>query len=166
MEVFIQLAGEEIAVRQVSDCWEVNGVPVMPDIIQTDAHSWHLVLNERSFRIIVGERDGNGRLLSMQVNGKPVHTELIRPLDKLLKSMGMDASKSKKANDMKAPMPGLIRDVKVQTGMELKAGDPVLVLEAMKMENILKAPSDAIVKSIHVTTGDKVEKNTVLVTFE
>jgi biotin carboxyl carrier protein len=166
MEVFIQLGGEEIAVRQVADSWEVNGVAVQPDIIQTDAHSWHVVLNDRSFRIIVDEHDANGRSVSMQVNGKPVQAERIRPLDKLLKSMGMDAAKSKKANDMKAPMPGLIRDVKVQVGMELKAGDPVLVLEAMKMENILKAPSDAVIKSIHVETGDKVEKNTVLVTFE
>jgi len=166
MEVFIQLGGEEIAVRQVADSWEVNGVAVQPDIIQTDAHSWHVILNERSFRIIVGECDANGRSVSMQVNGKPLQAELIRPLDKLLKSMGMDAAKSKKANDMKAPMPGLIREVKVQVGMELKAGDPVLVLEAMKMENILKAPSDAVIKSIHVATGDKVEKNAVLVTFE
>jgi len=166
MEIFIQLEGEEFCVRQDSDVWEVNGNSVQPDIIQTDAHSWHLLLNGRSFRIIIGERDSSGKIVSMQVNGKPVQAELIRPIDKLLKSMGIDSAKTKKANDMKAPMPGLIREVKVQVGTELKAGDPVLVLEAMKMENVLKAPADAVIKSIQVVSGDKVEKNTVLVVFE
>ena len=56
-------------------------------------------------------------------------------------------------------------EVSVTEGQELKKGDKVLVLEAMKMENILKAPDDAVVKKVHVAKGNTVEKNAVLITF-
>jgi biotin carboxyl carrier protein len=59
-------------------------------------------------------------------------------------------------------MPGLVLKVLVTEGQEFKKGDNLLVLEAMKMENILKAPTDGIVKSIKIKPGDKVDKNEVL----
>ena len=62
-------------------------------------------------------------------------------------------------------MPGLIIDLKVKDGDQVKAGDPLLILEAMKMENIIKSPGDATVKSVKVTMGEGVEKNQVLIEF-
>ena len=59
-------------------------------------------------------------------------------------------------------MPGLVLKVLVNEGQEFKKGDNLLVLEAMKMENILKAPVDGTVKGIKIKAGDKVEKNEVL----
>jgi biotin carboxyl carrier protein len=53
----------------------------------------------------------------------------------------------------------------VESGQMIKKGDAIVVLEAMKMENILKSPADGIVKKVHVTKGDKVEKNQVMVNF-
>jgi acetyl/propionyl-CoA carboxylase alpha subunit len=63
-------------------------------------------------------------------------------------------------------MPGMILDVKVEKGERVRMGDPILVLEAMKMENVLKAPGDAIIKELKVNKGDKVDKNQVMVIFE
>ena len=63
-------------------------------------------------------------------------------------------------------MPGLIWDIKVQVGDVVKAGDVVLVLVAMKMENALKSSGDGVVKSIKVNKGDSVDKNQVLIEFE
>jgi biotin carboxyl carrier protein len=63
-------------------------------------------------------------------------------------------------------MPGLVLDVRVKEGDEVKKGDPLLVLEAMKMENILKSPAHAKIKKINVNKGQAVEKNQVLVSFE
>lgn len=63
-------------------------------------------------------------------------------------------------------MPGLIWDIKVQIGDAVKAGDVVLVLVAMKMENALKSAGDGVVKSIKVNKGDSVDKNQVLIEFE
>ena len=62
-------------------------------------------------------------------------------------------------------MPGLIIDLKVKTGDTVKAGDSLLILEAMKMENMLKSPGDGVVKNVKVKKGDAVEKNQVLIEF-
>ena len=62
-------------------------------------------------------------------------------------------------------MPGLVIDLKVKAGDVVKAGDPLLILEAMKMENILKAAGDATVKNVTVKKGDSVEKGQVLIGF-
>ena len=80
--------------------------------------------------------------------------------------MGIDEVAGKRINDIKAPMPGMVLHVMVQNGQPIKKGDAIVVLEAMKMENILKSPSDGTIKNILVVTGDKVEKNQVMVNFE
>ncbi len=87
-------------------------------------------------------------------------------MDFLLQSMGLDTLNSKKINEIKAPMPGLVLDIKVSEGSVVKKGDVLLVLEAMKMENNLKSPADGIVKKIVAKKGTAVEKNQLLISFE
>jgi pyruvate carboxylase subunit B len=67
---------------------------------------------------------------------------------------------------VKAIMPGSITRVLVEEGAEVSAGDVLLVLEAMKMENELHAPVSGVVKAIHVRPGEAVEMNAVLVEVE
>ena len=67
------------------------------------------------------------------------------------------------AGSVTAPMPGLIVDVTCKLGDKVKAGQPVVILEAMKMQNPLPAPVDGEVKSIHVKSGDSVAVGQVLV---
>ena len=67
---------------------------------------------------------------------------------------------------LKAPMPGLVGRVQVQPGEQVAAGAPLVVLEAMKMENELKAGAPGVVKSVRVVSGEAVEKGQVLVEFE
>lgn len=67
--------------------------------------------------------------------------------------------------DLKSGMPGKIIQIKVKEGDSVQEGDPLLVMEAMKMENELRAPSEAKIKKIHVSGGDAVEKGTVLIEF-
>jgi biotin carboxyl carrier protein len=77
----------------------------------------------------------------------------------------MTSQASGKVNSIKAPMPGLIIDLKVKDGDAVKTGDALLILEAMKMENIIKSPGEGIVKTVKVKKGDSVEKNQVLIEF-
>ena len=62
-------------------------------------------------------------------------------------------------------MPGMVLNILVTEGQDIKKGDPLIVLEAMKMENVLKSPTDGIVKKINVNKGIAVEKNQVLIQF-
>jgi biotin carboxyl carrier protein len=71
-----------------------------------------------------------------------------------------------KANVLKAPMPGLVVKVEVEIGQEVKKGDGLIIVEAMKMENELKASHKGKVKRIKVEQGQAVEKNQVLIEFE
>ena len=65
-----------------------------------------------------------------------------------------------------APMPGTVIKVDVHEGSTVKAGDPLVVLEAMKMETPLRAPFDATVKAVHVGEGDRVAGGAVLVELD
>lgn len=65
-----------------------------------------------------------------------------------------------------AQMPGKIVKVFVEAGQKVKSGEPILIMEAMKMENEMRADSDCIIKEIHVDEGQNVEANTTLVSFE
>ena len=64
-----------------------------------------------------------------------------------------------------APMQGKIVSVKVATGQQVKKGDVILILEAMKMENEVVAPQDGTIASINVSDGDKVESGAVVATL-
>ena len=63
-------------------------------------------------------------------------------------------------------MPGLILEILVTKSVIVKKGDPIIILEAMKMENILTSPKDGVIKNIEVKTQQTVEKNNVLIRFE
>jgi biotin carboxyl carrier protein len=73
---------------------------------------------------------------------------------------------SASVSEIKAPMPGLVLNIMVQEGDEVKKGDNLMILEAMKMENSIKSPIDGTVKNLKVATGDKLEKNQVMITFK
>ena len=78
-----------------------------------------------------------------------------------------DALKHKmKGEVVSAPMPGLVVAVKVEPGQEVKIGEPLLILEAMKMENELRSPVNGRVEKINVTPGNKVEKGERLIVLQ
>ena len=83
----------------------------------------------------------------------------------MLHSLGMDNLASKKVADLKAPMPGLVLEIAVKVGQEVAKGDTLLILEAMKMENVIKSPTDGVIKSIAVNKADTVEKNQLILNF-
>lgn len=64
-----------------------------------------------------------------------------------------------------APMPGTIFDIPVVVGQAVKAGENLIILEAMKMENEIVAPADGTVKTIHVTKGTSVSSGDALITL-
>ena len=63
-------------------------------------------------------------------------------------------------------MPGLILEINVTEGQTVNEGDPLLILEAMKMENVLTSPRNGNIKTISVKQGETVDKNALLIAFE
>ena len=85
--------------------------------------------------------------------------------DQLLAEWGLDESSQKGAPEIHAPMPGLVLSVAVIDGQSVATGEPLLVLEAMKMENEIKATFDAVIQSVQVSPGDAVQKGQILIVF-
>ncbi|MCB9186690.1 MAG: biotin/lipoyl-binding protein [Flavobacteriales bacterium] len=141
----------------------INGKAFNLDISQLGPNIYHVIKDNRSYRLEVLEpADGKARL---KVNGTIYEAETVDKFDALLKSLGMEKGGVSKVNELKAPMPGLVLDVHVNPGDAIKKGDKILVLEAMKMENVIKAPADATVASVEVQKGQTVDKNQVMVRF-
>ncbi len=109
--------------------------------------------------------DKENKQVTLRIQSKKINVKLKEPVDILLEKLGMQNMSTKKVNNLKAPMPGLVAKILVKEGDEVKQGDPLLILEAMKMENVFKAPADVVIKNIKVTEKQAVEKNTELITF-
>ena len=141
----------------------IDGEPFEGDLSQLDQRNFHLIRNGRSYRIEI--LDKKDKQFTIRINDTVIQTDLKDKMDLLLERLGMDHLVQDAVNDINAPMPGLILDVHVSAGDEIQKGDPVLILEAMKMENVIKAAGDGIVKEVTVKKGDSVEKNQVLIRF-
>ena len=114
---------------------------------------------------VIENRMEEGKLL-IKLNHRVFEISKDGPLDELIASLGLDKPKVRKLKQLKAPMPGRVVGVAVSVGSEVQPGDPLLTLEAMKMENVLKAEGTGTVKSIAVTPQQVVEKGEVLIEFE
>lgn len=135
------------------------------DLIRIGTNRFHILKDNRSYTCEVLNADQQKKLFEIIVNGTIYTIEVKDRFSELLKKLGMENSSARKVNQIRSPMPGLVLNIMVEKDQEVKHGDSVLILEAMKMENIIKSPCDGKVKVIRVQIKDAVEKNQVLVEF-
>ncbi|MDX1545163.1 MAG: acetyl-CoA carboxylase biotin carboxyl carrier protein subunit [Christiangramia sp.] len=136
------------------------------DTQETSNSHYHLLKESRSFSAEIFKPDFLNRKYDIKINSNIYAVRIHNDLDQLIDEMGLSLGTAQQINNIKAPMPGLILEVNVKEGDEVKEGDYLLVLEAMKMENTLTAPRDGVVKSVTVTKTDTVEKNQLLIEME
>jgi len=141
------------------------------DLASLDVYSptpghYHLLRNGKSYHIEVLDLDLTNKTIALSVNGRQQELRINDETDQLVKKLGLSVVVAAKSKDAVAPMPGLVLDIMVAVGDEVAADTPLLILEAMKMENVLKSEGEGVVKSIAVTKGDAVEKKQLLIEIE
>jgi len=157
--------GTDSTIEIKGDILLINGTEAHLDRVKLSTNKYHLLLNNRSVLVeFLGVEEG-GKLMSMMIDGVKTQVKITNENDKLLAKLGLDKLTSSKLNQVKAPMPGLVLRIMVKEGDQVKKGEPLLVLEAMKMENVLKAPEDIVIRKIEVSERTAVEKNQVLLTL-
>jgi pyruvate carboxylase subunit B len=124
-----------------------------------------LRIGDRVVRVVVHAREGKGRYV-LDVDGHRYHVEALGERARAIQEAAARSAPPAGPAPVVAPMPGLVVRVNVAVGDTVTAGQGVLVMEAMKMENELRASAAATVKSIRVTQGTAVEKGTVLIELE
>lgn len=135
------------------------------DAVHLENGTYHLLHRNKKFLVKLLEVDVDGRPTKVQVNGRSFQIDIKKELDLLIDSMGLNSSKSTKVDVIQAPMPGLILNILCETGQTVTKGDSLLVIEAMKMENIIKSPGSGIIQKIHIVQGQSVNKNQILLEF-
>ncbi len=159
-------AGQDPNTAQAGkDQWLVNGNPLAWDVRSLGNGNYHILHGDKGFQAEVVKIDRELKTVDLIINGQKYNVQLRDKFDLLLEKMGMTSHAAAKVNSVKAPMPGLIIDLRVKDGDAVKEGDALLVLEAMKMENIIKAHGDGVVKQVRIKKGDSLEKNQVLIDF-
>ncbi|MEL7021868.1 MAG: acetyl-CoA carboxylase biotin carboxyl carrier protein subunit [Bacteroidota bacterium] len=134
------------------------------DVLDLGNNEYHLLDGQQAFKAHVLQQ--TGRKFSIQINGNTYHVQLKDEYDQLVEQLGLSVVNEQVINDITAPMPGLVLSLEAAVGDTVEKGTPLLILEAMKMENVLKSPSAGTIKSIKVEQGAAVDKGTLLVVLE
>lgn len=136
------------------------------DMVQQHDREYNLIWHRRSAKLLLAAEGSNGKQMKIDVEGDSFEVQIKDELDQMLDSMGYNAAASRHIKEIKAPMPGLVINVAVTEGQEMKEGERILILEAMKMENSILLHANATIKKILVKAGQAVDKGQVLVELE
>lgn len=151
---------------QKQDQWLINKELFNGDIVRIRENHYHVIWKNQSYNVELINFNHPEKTYQLLINGRLFTTTVKDQFDVLLEGMGMQSKPIQKINNIKAPMPGLIQSIAVTEGDQVNKGDTLLVLVAMKMENVIKSSGEGTVKSLKVSAGEIVEKNQVMLEFE
>ena len=165
MRYFVTIAGRDVEVDLTGATPVVDGTPVdahMAVLPGTDTR--HLLADGRSYAIAATPGDRRGRW-HVAIGAERFTADAVDERTRAIREMtgGADDVADR---TVVAPMPGLVLKVEVEVGQTVRAGQGVIVVEAMKMENELKAPADGVVARIEVQPGQTVDKGAVMLVLE
>jgi biotin carboxyl carrier protein len=136
------------------------------DAVGIEGNQFHVLKDHKPYKAEIVAADFIAKKYTIKVNNNLYEVAIADALDLLIQRMGIERGRTKVINAIKAPMPGLILEINVSVGQEVKENDPLLILEAMKMENSFLSPRDGVIKSIAVEKGHAVDKGQLLIEFE
>lgn len=142
----------------------VNGQEVEFNLVKRDADGITLVINEREYHY--PKNDFNFSAFDFDEKSKQVFVDGLEATVQLLKKTQSAQSSGAHAGSLLSPMPGKIFKVVKAEGSSVKAGETILIMEAMKMEHAIKANKDGVVKKIFFKEGDQVKAQSQLLELE
>lgn len=145
---------------------ELNPADFDWDCLELENGKFHLLKDGKSVEATLLSADQEAKTFVIQIQHRGYKVQIKDNFDLLLEELGMENLAAVTINDVEAPMPGLVLQVLVEPGQEVAKGDSLLILEAMKMENVIKATGEGRVSAISVQEGEAVTKGQVLIEFE
>lgn len=136
------------------------------DMVEQSDGSFHILHKGQSFHAKILSFDTASKKYLVEVNGEKFPISLADQKDLLVEKMGLGTRANQTVKDIKAPMPGLVLEVEVEIGQKVEKGEGLLILEAMKMENIIKSAGEGVIKEIHIGKGAAVDKGQLLIEME
>ncbi len=149
-----------------SDLIKLNQKECLLKLVKLDEGGYEANFRGEKAIVDIVKIDRELKQIVLRIKNKKYFFQIKEPVDIMLERLGIQAKSVKKWNNLKAPMPGLVTKVLVNEGDIVKQGEPILILEAMKMENVFKAANDVKIKSIKVQERQAVEKGEELISFE
>ena len=131
----------------------------------SDVNNQIILDNNKSKLVSVKLVDHELKRYHIQIDGRTYQVQISDVVDQQIQKMNLKSKKSNQLKELRAPMPGLVRQVNVKMGDHVDSGESLFILEAMKMENVLKSPVNGLVSEIFVKPGESVEKNQILLSF-
>lgn len=135
------------------------------DMAVVSDYMFHLITTSKSYVVEIVAKDAQTKHLQLKVNGVIFNIDVRDKYDMLLEQLGMQQSGDSNHREIRAPMPGMILEILVKEGQQVSKGDKLVILEAMKMENVIKSSGEGTVEMITIQKGMNVEKNQVLIQF-
>ena len=136
------------------------------DLHSITSNHFHVLKDNKAFDIQVHEINALTKRAAISVNGNRYDLKIDDAYDSMVEKMGLLVNTAQKVSSIKAPMPGLIIDLMVKPGDAIEEGTPLLVLSAMKMENVILAEGEGVIKSVEIKKDDAVDKGQVLIEME
>lgn len=142
----------------------INGKKSEVTIKQDDKHGTYLLWKHKKYPVEILHKNQNK--YEILLNGVSYYFTIETPTSyKRLKFLSKK-EKGNKNENLEAPMPGKIIEVLTEEGREIRAGEPLLILEAMKMQNEIQSPISGTVKKIHIKAGESVLKDDMMIEIE
>ncbi len=165
-KLIVKVNESEFAVDVIDGIYHINGKQYDVNLIkQFPKDVQALSINNKIFTLGIENRSDGEKKIRLENFDYNV-TVKTEQFAKFEKYMQVKSGGSSKGGKVKAPMPGLVVKINVQIGDEVKKGDKLISLEAMKMENAISSSTAGVIKQILVKEGQIVEKDAVLLEIE
>lgn len=167
-EVIVEGARRKVEIRPLEGRFEVriDGRAYQVDERTMGHEDFHsLLIDRKSYLIVTGTVSRSEGRYTARVRGKVYD---VRVLDELRAALARseESTAAGGEHEVKSPMPGLVVAVNVAPGERVRAGEPVVVVEAMKMQNEITSPLDGVVREVHVAPNQTVDSRQALVRIE